>query len=123
MQMVKHNGRWLVNGLYTIAVFARPDKNGRHEIGPDDFAAGPAAQSNGSGAPPTTSRSTLGKTWLLVAGGVVLLALLFPLGFAVASAVKSRRARRRYQRSEPRELPPLPQAPKPQEPVGSGHGR
>ena len=109
-QMVKHHGQWLVNGLYTIAVMAKPDKNGRHEVGPADFAAGPAAQNSQDGAPPPTGKGGLGKMWLVVAGGVILLALLFPLGFGVASAVQSRRARRRYSRTASQALPPLPQS-------------
>ena len=109
-EMVKRNGRWLVNGLYTIAVMARPDKNGRHEVGPADFAAGPAARSGEGGAPPPTGRGGLGKMWLAVIGGVILLVLLFPLGFGVVSLVRSRRARRRYMGSAPQALPPLPQS-------------
>ena len=110
-EMVKRGGHWLVNGLYTIAVFARPTKNGRHEVGPADFAAGTGGQSSQGATPPRTSKSgTLGTKWLLVVGGVVLLALLFPLGFGVVSVIKSRRARRRYVQSEPRELPPLPRS-------------
>jgi hypothetical protein len=108
-QMLKRHGRWLVNGLYTIAIMARPSKSGRHEVGPADFAAGPAAQSGENGAPPPTGRGALGKTWLLVAGGVIVLALLFPLGFGVVSVLRSRRARRLYARSAHEALPPLPQ--------------
>jgi hypothetical protein len=98
-----------VNGLYTIAVFARPTKSGRHEVGPADFAAGSAAQSSGQASPPPSGHSaSLGTAWLLAAGGAVVLALLFPLGFAVASVIRSRRARRHYARSDSRALPPLP---------------
>jgi hypothetical protein len=109
-QMVKHGDRWLVNELYTIAVFARPDKHGRHELGPADFAAGQGApQSSQSGAPQTSGHSaSLGTTWLLAAGGAVGLVLLFPLGFGVASMIRSRKARRRYARPEAQALPPLP---------------
>ena len=111
VQMVKHGGRWVVNGLYTTAVFARPTKSGRHEIGPADFAAGPAAQGSGGGAPAQTGkRGALSTTWLFAAGGAIVLALLFPLGLAVVSAVRSRRARRLYMRSDPRSLPPLPRS-------------
>lgn len=125
-QMIKRNGRWLVNGLYTIAVFARPDKHGRHELGPADFAAGQgASQGSQNAAPPTTGKGRLGTTWLLVAGGAVLLVLLVPLGFLVVSAIRSRRARKRYVRPEPRTLPPLPrssrQAPS-EPPAGVGAG-
>jgi hypothetical protein len=111
-QMLKRDGHWVVNGLYTIAVFARPDKHGRHELGPADFAAGPAAQGSGQGSPPPSGHSaSLSTIWLLAAGGFVLLVLLFPLGFGLASVVKSRRARQRYaQQSQARALPPLPRS-------------
>jgi hypothetical protein len=111
-QMLRQGDRWVVNGLYTIAVFARPDKKGRHEVGPADFAAGPAASSNGQGAPPVSGHSaSLGKIWLLAVAGVIVLALLFPLGLGVASVIRSRRARKRYHASsEARALPPLPRS-------------
>jgi hypothetical protein len=110
-QMLKDGSHWLVNGLYTIAVFARPNKTGRHEVGPADYAASPAAQSGQGGTPPTTGHSaSLSTKWLLLIGGVILLALLFPLGFGVASVIRSRRARRRYVRPEARALPPLPRS-------------
>jgi hypothetical protein len=110
-QMLKRDGHWVVNGLYTIAVFARPDKKGRHEVGPADFAAGPAAQSSGSAPPPSGHSASLGKVWLFAIAGVIVLVLLFPLGLGVASVIRSRRARQRYQaRSEARALPPLPRS-------------
>lgn len=108
--MVKRGGRWLVNGLYTTAIFAKPTKTGQHEVGPADFGAGPAASSNQAPPPQTSGGNALGKTWLLAAGGVVLLALLFPLGLGVASVVRERRSRKRYAQSAPRELPPLPRS-------------
>ena len=110
-EMVKRRGHWLVNGLYTIAVFARPDKHGRHELGPADFAAGQGAPQSSQGAPPPSGKSAaLGTTWLVVVAGVVGLVLLFPLGFGVAAAIRSRRARRRYARPDARALPPLPRS-------------
>jgi hypothetical protein len=111
-QMLKQGDRWVVNGLYTIAVFARPDKKGRHEVGPADFAAGPAASGSGQGAPPPSGHSaSLGKVWLLAIAGVIFLVLLLPLGLGVASVIRSRRARQRYNaRSEARALPPLPRS-------------
>lgn len=108
-QMVKRGGHWLVNGLYTIAVFARPDKHGRHELGPADFAAGQGPPQSSQGAlPPSAKSASLGLTWLVVIVGIVGLVLLFPLGFGVASVVRSSRARRRYERPDARALPPLP---------------
>jgi hypothetical protein len=108
--MIKRNGRWLVNGLYTIAVFAAPTKSGRHEIGPADFAAGAAQSSNQAAPPQTAGGDKLGSTWLLGIGGLIVLALLFPLGFGVASVLKARRSRKVYARSAERELPPLPRS-------------
>jgi hypothetical protein len=110
--MLKRGGRWLVNGLYTTAIFARPTKTGQHEVGPADFGAGPAPSSNGSAAPQTTGGNALSEKWLFLAGGVILVALLFPLGFGIASMVKDRRNRKRYAqaRSARRELPPLPRS-------------
>ena len=123
-QMVKRGGRWVVNGFYTIAVFARPTKSGRHEVGPADFAAGPATQSSQGAAPPPSGKSaSLGTTWLFAAAGAIVLALLFPLGFGAVSVLKSRRARRRYVRSEPRTLPPLPSSVRSSGPAeGAGAG-
>jgi hypothetical protein len=109
-EMTKRHGRWVVNGLYTIAVMARPDKHGRHEVGPADFAAGAAAQSGENGGPPPTGRGGLGKMWLAVIGGVILLVLLFPLGFGFVSLIRSRRARRNYRSSASQSLPPLPRS-------------
>jgi hypothetical protein len=106
--LVKRGGRWLVNGLYTIAIFAAPTKSGQHEVGPADFGAGPAQSSNQAGPPQTTGGNRLGRTWLLAAGGVVVLALLFPLGLGIASVTRSRRSRKRHAQSAPQTLPPLP---------------
>ena len=120
-QMIKRHGRWLVNGLYTAAIMARPDKHGRHEVGPADYAAGGAAQGGQGGAPPPGGSARLGKTWLIALVAGLALVLLFPIGFGVVSAVKSRRSRMRYVRSEARALPPLPRAPQTtSEPAGGG---
>lgn len=120
-EMIKRHGRWLVNGLYTTAIMVRPDKHGRHEIGPDDFAAGAASQAGQGGAPPPDNSARLGKTWLIAIVAAIALALLFPIGYGVVSAVRSRRSRMRYVRSEPRTLPPLPRGNQAtSEPAGGG---
>jgi hypothetical protein len=116
--MVKRGGRWLVNGLYTTAIFARPTKTGQHEVGPADFGAGPAQSSNQAPPAQTSGGNALGTTWLLAAAGVVVLALLFPLGLFLASVVKERRSRKRYAQSKRRELPPLPRSYGPSQPPG-----
>ncbi|HET7353969.1 MAG TPA: hypothetical protein VFJ11_08010, partial [Gaiellaceae bacterium] len=92
------------NRLYTIAVMKRPTKAGTHQVGPQDYAA-PSASSQGAGQ---TSGGSLGKQWLLVIVGLIGLALLFPLGFGVASAVRSRRNQKQYLEHRNRDLPPLP---------------
>jgi hypothetical protein len=119
-QMIKRHGRWLVNDLYTAAIMVRPDKHGRHEVGPADFAAGAGAQSGQGGAPPPSDSARLGKTWLIILVVGIALALLFPLGFGIVSALRSRRSRMRYVRSEQRTLPPLPRAGQTSEPAGGG---
>jgi hypothetical protein len=106
-EMVKRGSRWVVNRLYTIATMQKPTKGGQHEVGPADYAA-----SSPTGEVPRATPG-LGKEWLLVGGGVVLLVFLFPAAFLVGSAVRSRRRRRRYEQSHGRSLPPLP---------GSGSG-
>ena len=87
---MKQGSHWLVNRLYTIAVMQSPTKAGTHQVGPQDYAA----PSSGGGSQSTTA--TLGKQWLLVIVGLIGLALLFPLGLGIASAVRSRRSRKRY---------------------------
>jgi hypothetical protein len=120
-QMIKRHGGWLVNGLYTAAIMVRPDKHGRHEVGPADYAAGAAASSGQGGAPPPSGSARLGKSWLIILIAGISLVLLFPIGFGAASAVRSRRSRMRYMRSQSRTLPPLPTAAKgTSDPTGSG---
>jgi hypothetical protein len=120
-EMIKRHSHWLVNRLYTIAILARPTKSGRHEVGPADFAAGPAQ----SGVPVGTS-GVIGKTWLLPVVGVIALVFLVPLGFGIAALLRARRQRRLYRRPEDRFLPPLPRSADPEaepprrEPVGGG---
>ena len=105
-EVVKSGSHWLVNRLYTIAVMKRPTKTGTHQVGPQDYAA-PSASSQGASQ---TSGTTLGKQWLLVVVGLVGLVLLFPLGFGIASVVRSRRRQKEYleHRNRSRDLPPLP---------------
>jgi hypothetical protein len=105
-EVVKSGSHWLVNRLYTIAVMKRPTKTGTHQVGPQDYAA-PSASSQGA---PQTTGTTLGKQWLLIVVGLVGLALLFPLGFGIASVVRSRRRQKEYleHRNRSRDLPPLP---------------
>jgi hypothetical protein len=104
---------------------ARPDKHGRHEVGPADFAAGTGgagSQSGQGGAPPPSGSARLGKTWLIVLVAGLALALLFPLGFGTAAALRSRRSRMRYVRSEARTIPPLPRSAQGTSDSGGGGG-
>lgn len=106
-EVIKSDGHWLVNRLYTIAVMKRPTKTGTHQVGPQDYAAPSAAGQGGAGQ---TSGGSLGKQWLLVGVGIVGLALLFPLGFAIASSLRSRRRQKQYTEHRNRDLPPLPRS-------------
>jgi hypothetical protein len=104
-EVVKSGSHWLVNRLYTIAVMKAPTKTGTHQVGPQDYAAPAASQGSSQ-----TNRGTLGKHWLIVIAGLVGLALLFPLGFGVVSAVRSRRRQSEYREHRSRDLPPLPRS-------------
>jgi hypothetical protein len=106
-EVIKRDGHWLVNRLYTIAVMKRPTKTGTHQVGPQDYAAPSASSQGGAGQ---SSGGSLGKQWLLVGAGIVGLALLFPFGFAIASALRSRRCQKQYTEHRNRELPPLPRS-------------
>lgn len=103
-EVVRSGSGWLVNRLYTIAIMRRPTKSGTHQLGPQDYAAPTAS----AGPPPRNGGAALGKSWLLAVVGVIGLALLFPIGFGVASGVRSRRRRRQYAMAHERDLPPLP---------------
>jgi hypothetical protein len=101
-QMVKRHGAWLVNRLYTIAIF-QPVRGSKHEVGPADFAA-PA-----TGASTPQKKSALGSIGLLP---IVILLALVPatgLGLGLLALVRASRFRRRVVTAErSRELPPLP---------------
>jgi hypothetical protein len=105
-EVVRSGSHWLVNRLYTIAVMKRPTKTGTHQVGPQDYAA-PSSSGQGSSQ---SGGGKLGKQWLLVGIGLVGVVLLFPLGFGIASAVRSRRRQRQYMEHRDRDLPPLPRS-------------
>lgn len=98
--MLKVDGRWLVNRLYTTAIM-NPVRGSQHEIGPADFAA-PAASG------PPQAKPKLGRGWL-----VTILAA-FGSVFVVAAALvgvvylRGRSWRRRARTAGRTSLPPLP---------------
>lgn len=102
-EMVKQNGRWLVNRLYTIAIFNRVTKT-THEIGPADFAA-PAPS-----APAPAAKPRLGKIGLLPIVGILALIVLIPLLLGGIALVRARRWRRQIRASARTEMPPLPRS-------------
>lgn len=100
-QMVQQDGSWLVNRLYTIAIFNRVTKT-THEIGPADFAAPPPSSTpNGHAA--------LGDLGLLPVIGLLLLVLVVPLVFGAIAFRRHRRWRRHVRTAARTELPPLPE--------------
>lgn len=119
-EVIRGHSGWLVNRLYTIALFAPPTKSGRHEVGPADFAAGAP-----SGGTAPLKHGIIAKQWLIAVVAVIALVVLFPLGFFLASILRARRLQRRYRRPREEELPPLPSsfrtaASKPEEQVPAG---
>ena len=106
VEAIRQDNRWLINRIYTIAI-NNPVRNGKHEVGPADFAA-PGGGSSGS---PTTTR--LGSTWLLPIVGILSSVLVVPLILGVVLFVRSRRRRRRLVAEGRTELPPLPSSLRP----------
>jgi hypothetical protein len=102
-EMVKRNGKWLVNRLYTNAIF-QPVRGSKHEIGPADFAPPPTSTGN-----PPQKKSVLGKLGLLPILIVLALVPLTAIVFGVFALVRARRWKRRtVALPGSRELPPLP---------------
>ena len=99
-QMLRQHGHWLVNRLYTTAIF-NPVRGSTHEVGPADFQA-PGAGSTS----PTKTR--LSKSWLIPIVGVMSLVVVVPLCLGLVLLVRSRRRRRQIAASGGTELPPLP---------------
>ena len=98
-EMVRRDGAWLVNRLYTIAIM-QPVRGSKHEIGPADFVA-PGA----SGTPAGAAR--LGGGFLLIVVAILLLVVVAPLALGVLAL--RRRARWRAQgKARNARLPPLP---------------
>ncbi|HZU20598.1 MAG TPA: hypothetical protein VE982_05235 [Gaiellaceae bacterium] len=110
-QMVERDGRWLVNRLYTIAIF-QPVRGSKHEIGPADFAAPPPASSSPAG------KSVLGGIGLAPIAVVLALIVLTPLAFGLIAIRRARRFRREAAARRSAELPPLPRPERPREPAG-----
>ena len=100
--MVKVNGHWLVNGLYTAAI-NNPVRGSQHEVGPADFGA-----SSAPGATPPSAKPLLGSGVLaaiFVAMGLVFVVMAT---IGVVLFFRGRKARRRAASSDLSSLPPLP---------------
>jgi hypothetical protein len=96
-------GRWLVDYWVPVASFSPPGARPQI-IGPGDITA-PSQRASNSG-----SHGALGAIWLLVPVGVVSLAVLFLLGFAVVAWRNGRmRTGTLPGRRTRRPLPPLPE--------------
>ena len=101
-EVVKQDGRWLVNRLYTIAIM-NPVTKTNHEWGPADFAAPPTASGNGDR--PTSKIGTLG--WLPILG-ILAAVVILPASLGAVALVRARRFRRAVRASRGTEMPALP---------------
>jgi hypothetical protein len=101
-ELIKLNGRWLVNTIYTTAIMAKPH-NGFNEVGPADFAAGATSK-----AQPST-HAALSRTWLSTLIGILVgVLVLIPLGIGTGLLIRRRRWQRRVAAQGRNELPTLP---------------
>ena len=102
-ELIKVNGRWLVDTIYTTAIMAKPH-NGFNEIGPADFAAGATSK-----AQPST-HAALSRTWLSTLIGILVGVLaLVPLVIGTVVLIQRRRWQRRVAaEGRTTELPSLP---------------
>jgi len=102
VQAVRQHSRWLINRIYTKAIY-NPVRGSQHEIGPLDFNAPVAGSANSS-----TTKTRLGSSWLLPIVGILSLVFLIPLSLGIVLFVRSRRRRHKLVASGGTELPPLP---------------
>ena len=100
-QVVKRNGRWLVNRIYTIAIM-NPVTRTTREVGPADFKAPPPTSQTPSG------KAVIGHLGIVPVISIVGLVLLIPLGLAILALYRARRWRRMVRTGGRNELPPLP---------------
>jgi hypothetical protein len=101
-ELIKLNGRWLVNTIYTTAIMAKPH-NGFNEVGPADFAAGSSSK-----AQPST-HAALSRSWLSTLIGVIVgVLVLIPLGIGIGLLIRRRRWQRRIAAEGRTQLPALP---------------
>lgn len=101
-EVVKAHDRWLVNRLYTIAIFNKPTKNHpMAEVGPADFAAGGSPGSNST--PDKTDHPSRIVPVLII---LALIALI-PLGLGLVAVRRAIRWRRRT-RARDHAIPTLP---------------
>jgi hypothetical protein len=100
LELLERHGRWLVDSFAPVATFS-PIGGPLKETGPADYTG--AAAVNGT----HVEKARLSAVWFVVPGGVLGLAFLMLLGFAVTARIRSRRSDRGYE-ALPKTLPPLP---------------
>lgn len=101
-EAVEQNGHWLMNRLYTIAIFNRVTKT-THEIGPADFSAPAPSQTTAA------DHATVGRIGIAPVLGLLGLILVVPLSFGAIALVRARRWRRYVRATTATDLPPLPE--------------
>lgn len=99
-QVVKQDGRWLVNRMYAISLEYKVTRT-THEVGPADFGAGVAYH------PPPPDKARWGGIGILPIVGILGLVLLIPLTLGAVAVVRARRFSREA-RERQASLPPLP---------------
>ena len=107
IDLIRRDGRWLVESMFPAAVFSAPGERA-WVTGAADFRAGAATAKSFYERKP--DRARLSAAWIAVPGAIFAAVLLFPIAFILVNVVSDRRAWRSYDGSRTRELPPLPRS-------------
>jgi hypothetical protein len=102
VELLKRQGRWLVDSFAPVATFTPIGQGPQHETGPADY--GGSAQ----GTDIHSEKGTLSPLWIAVPAGLLALSLLVPLVFVAVTRIRDRRAAKAIERTLPKTLPPLP---------------
>ena len=102
VELLKRDGRWLVDSFAPVATFTPIGVGPQHETGPADYAG------SSSGTDAHADKAPLDVAWVAVPAALLALSLLVPLAFVAGGRIRDRRVARAFEATLPKTLPPLP---------------